>query len=259
MQEENDARHAGGMAPATPEDRDVRSDLDMRPDAPGTLLAGYDLSMEAMAARMLARHQSSVRIKKAHVATARLAVIVETTLQLSNRTGFQSMSLRDLSEHSGLSMGALYAYFDSKDTLLRMILDTVSSLVDEILAVPPPLPPRAHLAWLLGTHVALTEALLPWFTFAYMEAKTFPIEARAMAVASEEHTESLIAQVLARGQREGSFDIADTRMSAALIKPMLQDWYVKRSKYRRRGIAPSDFTRALIDFVERAILPRTSA
>ncbi|QTL06276.1 TetR family transcriptional regulator [Aquabacter sp. L1I39] len=212
--------------------------------------------MEAMAARMLARHQATIRVKKAHVATARLARIVETTLTLANNAGFQSMSLRDLSEQSGLSMGALYAYFDSKETLLRMILDTVSTVVEEVLGSPPADldGPRAHLNWLLRTHVALTEAMLAWFTFAYMEAKTFPPEARAMAVASERRTESFICDALTDGAAAGAFHIDDAAMTAALIKPMLQDWYVKRSKYRRRGITPDAFADALIAFVERAIL-----
>lgn len=227
----------------------------------GSAMAGLDLSMEAMATRMLARHQATIRVKKAHVATARLARIVETTLTLANNAGFQSMSLRDLSEQSGLSMGALYAYFDSKETLLRMILDTVSTVVEEVLGAPPAHldGPRAHLTWLLRTHVTLTEAMLPWFTFSYMEAKTFPPEARAMAVASERRTERFICDALTEGATAGVFAIEDAAMTAALIKPMLQDWYVKRSKYRRRGITPDAFADAVIAFVERAILPPAAA
>ena len=32
------------------------------------------------------------------------------------------------------------------------------------------------------------------------------------------------------------FAVDDAVLTAALIKPLLQDWYVKRAKYRRRGI-----------------------
>lgn len=222
---------------------------------PASALEGYDLSLEALAARMLARHGATIRVKKPRIAIARLARITETTLKLANAGGFHPMSLRDLSEASGLSMGALYAYFASKEMLLLMILQTVAEVVEEVLGHPPPgLPtPQARLEWLLSTHVELTEAMLPWFTFAYMEAKTFPPEARALAVASEQRTEALIAAILEEGRASGAFAIADARMSAALIKPMLQDWYVKRSKYRRRGITPAQFSGALIAFVERAI------
>lgn len=225
------------------------------PDLSGLPALGLDPSTEALAARIIARHGAAIRVKKAEVAVPRLATIIDATLELANRGGFQSTSLRDLSEQSGLSMGALYAYFDSKETLLRMILDTVDEAVDEVLGAPPAglSGPRERLRWLLATHVALTEAMLPWFTFAFMEAKAFPAEARAKAVASEERTEGLIARILEDGTAAGVFQVTDGRMSAALIKPMLQDWYVKRAKYRRRNISAASFTDTLIAFVERAV------
>lgn len=224
------------------------------PPSTGAAIARLDLSMEALAARTFARHQATVRVKKAHVATKRLARILDSTLSLANSVGFHSMSLRDLSEHAGLSMGALYAYFDSKETLLLMILGTVSEVVEEALGDPPAeLAPPERLRWVLACHVALTEEMLPWFTFAYMQAKSFPPGARALAVAGERRTEGLLADILMEGQAAGAFELEDAEMCASLIKPMLQDWYVKRSKYRQRGITPEAFTRSLWSFVERAI------
>ena len=229
----------------------------MKPTPPSAAFARLDLSMETLAARTLARHTNTVRVKKPHVATKRLARILDSTLTLANRDGFHAMSLRDLSEHAELSMGALYAYFDSKETLLLMILGTVFEVVEEALGTPPAdLAPRERLHWLLANHVALTEAMLPWFTFAYMQAKSFPPKARAMAIAGERRTEGLLADILAEGRANGAFALDDVEMSAALIKPMLQDWYVKRSKYRQRGITPKAFTQSLWTFVERAIEPR---
>ncbi|MBP2300531.1 TetR/AcrR family transcriptional regulator [Azospirillum picis] len=220
----------------------------------------FDLSMEALCARILDRHAATIRVKKPAVAIANLARIVETTLTLANRKGFHSMSLRDLAEQSGLSMGALYAYFDGKDTLLMMILGQVVGAVDEVLAHPPDAlaeDPAGRLRWLLETHLYLTETMHPWFVFAYMEAKAFPRDGRELAVASEMKTESLIADTLADGARRGLFTLpgasGDVAMAAALIKPMLQDWYVKRAKHRRRGITPEDYARSLIAFVEAAV------
>ena len=222
-------------------------------------IAHLDLSPEGLAARILARHGATIRVKKPQLATRRLAHIMSSTLTLANAGGFHSMSLRDLSQHADLSMGALYAYFDSKETLLLMILGTVAQVVEEALGAPPQdLPPPARLRWLIGAHVALTEAMLPWFIFAFMQARSFPPQARAMAVASEERTEGLIAAILAEGQATGDFatpeaGMPDVEMAAALIKPMLQDWYVKRSKYRRRKVSPAAYTDALMAFVSAAV------
>lgn len=216
----------------------------------------FDLSMEALCARILDRHAATIRVKKPAVAVANLARIVETTLTLANRKGFHSMSLRDLAEQSGLSMGALYAYFDGKDTLLMMILGQVVGAVEEVLSRPPAAlaeDPAGRLRWLLETHLYLTETMHPWFVFAYMEAKAFPKEGRDLAVANELATERLIADTLADGVRRGVFAVADVEMTAAFVKPLLQDWYVKRAKHRRRGITPDHYIRALTGFVEAAV------
>lgn len=222
--------------------------------------ARHDLSMEALCARILERHAATIRVKKPAVAIANLARIVETTLTLANRKGFHSMSLRDLTEQSGLSMGALYAYFDSKDTLLMMILGQVVGVVEEVLGHPPEAlatDPAGRLRWLLETHLYLTEAMHPWFVFAYMEAKAFPREGRELAVSSEMMTESMIADALADGVAHGLFAVPDVTMAAVLIKPMLQDWYVKRAKHRRRGVTPDLYAEQLIAFVEAAVGLRT--
>ncbi|WBU52971.1 TetR/AcrR family transcriptional regulator [Paracoccus sp. SCSIO 75233] len=158
------------------------------------------------------------------------------------------MSLRDLSAESGVSMGGLYAYFDSKTTLLKMILTEVTEQTRATLsAVPDAISsnPSAHLDWLIDTHLKLTEAMLPWFTFAFMEAKNFPAAERRMAVDSEELTEEFFAEVIRRGVAEGSFRSDTTPLLPSLIKPLLQDWYVKRAKYRRRGVSLSDYSEAV--------------
>lgn len=236
-----------------------------RPPAdPGTFQqfrAQYDLSMETLAERILSRHHETIKIKKAHVAIRNLCRILDSALTLANRTGFHAMSLRDLSEHSGFSMGALYTYFDSKETLLAMILHTVAETVEDVLTVPLSKldgEPATRLRWLIARHVHVTEAMRPWFFFVFMEAKAFPREARAAARSHERRTEALIEDILKSGKASGVFAIDDVAMTATLIKPLLQDWYVKRAKYKRRAIGPDRYAQSIIDFVESAILRAAS-
>jgi len=216
----------------------------------------FDFSVEAICTRMLDRHRGTIRTQKPHIAVAKLARIIQTTLILSNRKGFHSMSLRELATASGLSMGALYAYFDSKDTLLMMILGEVSSAVSATLGNPPASlaeHPVHRLRWLLETHVYLTEVMQPWFLFAYMEAKAFPKEGREKARRSELATEALIADALEDANRRKQVCVLNVELTAALIKPLLQDWYVKRGKYRRRGVSPEQYVEAVTNFVESAV------
>jgi len=188
-------------------------------------------------------------------------VIVDAVLDLSNKQGFHATSLRDLAQASGVSMGSLYSYFDSKNTLLMMILAEVSFTVGEVLANPPAEAaenPVRHLDWLIDTHIRLTEAMQRWFVFAFMEAKFFPVQARRFAVDSEAATEAVFAAVLRRGVAEKRFTISDPDLTAALIKPLLQDWYVKRGKYRKRGTTIEAYIAAVSNLVDTAILKRSN-
>lgn len=211
---------------------------------------------EFLCARMLERHRAVVRVQKDHIAVKKLALIVEAALSLSNRQGFHAMSLRDLSKESGVSMGGLYSYFDSKTTLLTMILTEVTTTITEVLENAPPdiaEQPADHLDWLIATHIRLTEAMQPWFVFAFMEAKSFPKPARRMATESEAATEQVFADVLSKGIERGQFSTDNPDLAAALIKPLLQDWYVKRAKYRKRGTRIEDYIKAVSTFVSGAL------
>ena len=215
-----------------------------------------DFSAEGLCAAMLERHRDTIKVQKPHIAVAKLVRIVDTILTLSNRQSFHATSLREISSVSGVSMGGLYAYFDSKDTLLLMILGQVSQATMHVLQAAPlevRADPVTHLRWLVASHVALTEAMLPWFVFAYMEAKSFPQAGRRAAVASEEASEAIFTGALEEGVRTGRFDIDDPDFAAALIKPLLQDWYVKRAKWRRRGIDAEAYTARIQSFIERAL------
>jgi len=207
---------------------------------------------------MLERQAAVISVQQPDVALKKLKVIISAALKLSNKKGFQAMSLRDLSRESGVSMGGLYAYFDSKTTLLNMILTEVVDAVETVLGNPPEAvtqDPVEHLKWLIAAHVRLTEDMLLWFTFAFMEAKNFPAKEREMAVGSEEFTESLFAEVTARAIAEKRFRPNVTPLLPTMIKPLLQDWYVKRAKYRRREVSVDAYIEGVQQIVLAAALP----
>ena len=214
---------------------------------------GY--TMEALCARIVDRHGERIRVRKQPLAVANLTRIVGAFLRLSNRKGFHATSLRELASESGLSMGGLYSYFDSKETLLLMVLGEVSDTLKEVLDAAPDdisRDPLAHLKWVISTHIHLTEKMQPWFVFAYMEAKSFPKSARNAAVDSELLAENVLADILARGNTSGAFSVSDPALTAALIKPLLQDWYVKRAKYRKRGTSIDHYVDTVTRMVELA-------
>ncbi len=206
------------------------------------------------------RHQDVIRIKSEAVALRKLGLIFEKTLEISNHSGFQATSVRDLSEATGISMGSLYSYIESKDRLLGMILSYGRVVVDRTLRIPDAVTdPVARLRHVLRTHVYVTEVLQPWFYFSYMESRHFDRDARERAIAGELRTERLIIGLLEEGMARGVYRIEDPEFTAALIKPLLQEWYLKRWKYRRRNISADGYADGMIAFVESAVVRREPA
>ena len=213
------------------------------------------LSMEDLSRDLFLGNRDSIKIKKEGVAVRNLEKILNAALTLSNQKGFAAMSLRDLSREAGLSMGALYTYFTSKEELLHMIqrqrVVVMQVLVDQIEGIKDP---RIKLKRAIQAHLFLSEILREWFYFSYMETKNLGKEEHRKAIESELFTEMLFVDILREGQKIGVFKEVNTDLLGAVIKAMLQDWYLKRWKYARRKTSVEKYADFLVELVESYLL-----
>ena len=195
---------------------------------------------------------STIRIKKEKVAIKNLEKIFEATFRICTRKGFQGMTMRDLSTKSGLSMGALYSYFATKEELLNTLQRVGSSLVTRVLdeSVANLEDPMERLRTILRIHLYLSEMMQPWFFFSYMEAKNLAKKERDKYVQAELHTEKVVTDILVEGEKKGLFKARNHQMSASIIKAMIQDWYLKRGKYAKRGITVENYSETVIEWIE---------
>jgi len=201
------------------------------------------------------KNRSSIRVKKENKVVENLERIFSATLKISNRKGFQAMSMRDLSREANLSLGALYAYFASKEELLAMLQNQRRAVTKRVLddRIDRENTPVARLRAAILTHLYLSEAMQPWFYFSYMEAKNLSRKEQDLAIASELYTEKLLADILQQGQSQGAFLLSDAQLTASVIKAMLQDWYLKRRKYAKRRVSVDQYGRFILQFVEAFI------
>lgn len=202
------------------------------------------------------RHHS-FQIQNERIAIKRLKRICDATFYLANHGGFQSMTLRQLSEQSEMSMGGLYAYISSKEELAHLIYSSLNRYCQEQMnhLIDTSEDAATQLQKVLRCHLHLSELLQPWFYFAYMEARSLNNQIQ-MAIESEMVMEDKITQLIKQGIKEGSFNLSSDnlslnkakliRLNACLIKSMLQDWYLKKSKYQRRRISVDYYADELI-------------
>jgi AcrR family transcriptional regulator len=214
------------------------------------------LSKEDICRELFLENRERIKVKKEGVAVRNLVKIFDAALAISNRKGFTAMSLRELSAEAGLSMGALYTYFSSKDELLDMMQTQGRTLIMKVLndQIEGIEDQRLKLRRAIQTHLYLSEVMQPWFYFAYMETKNLKKEEQKKAIEAELFMEKVFSGVIDEGVLAGLFGPVDRELTAAVIKAMLQDWYLKRWKYRGRKVTVEDYGRFLMDFVESYLL-----
>ena len=197
-------------------------------------------------------NRNTIRVKKEGTVVKNLERIFDATLKISNKKGFQAMSMRDLSKETNLSMGALYSYFSSKEELLEMLQHQHRTITIRILEtyIHAQKHPSAKLNVAIRTHLYLSEIMQPWFYFSYMETKNLSKKQQQLAIASELHTEKIISDILNEGQAQGFFQVDDLQLTAGVIKAMLQDWYLKRWKYAKRKISVDQYARFVLELLE---------
>ena len=210
------------------------------------------ISKQDIYREIFANNRSSIRVKKENTVVKNLERIFSATLKISNKKGFQAMSMRDLSRETSLSMGALYSYFNGKEDLLAMLQHQRRTITKRILEafIQKEPDPAVKLRAAILTHLYLSEAMQPWFYFSYMEAKNLSRTEQDLAVASELYTENLLADILRQGQSRGCFLPREPQLTASIIKAMLQDWYLKRRKYLNRRISVDQYADFVLEFVE---------
>ena len=92
------------------------------------------------------------RVSEDHL-TARREQVLSAALRCFARDGFHATSMRDVIRETGLSAGAVYSYFPSKDELVAAavepILTRLTAALDEVLEAETPMPPTAVVGLLL--------------------------------------------------------------------------------------------------------------
>jgi AcrR family transcriptional regulator len=193
------------------------------------------------------RHAERIGVKRRKPALENMEKIFVATFRLANEVGFRAMSLRDLCRETGLSMGGLYGYIESKDQLAEMIEDVVRHATYEMPRLYAHIAsPLERLESLVRGTIYLSEILQPWFYFVFMDSRVLNFAQRGMAKNSELSVQTYIASILDELQPAPK---GDTTLLAAHIVAMFQDWYVKRWKYRAAKVHVDDFADSVLLFM----------
>lgn len=220
----------------------------------------WALDVERICRDVFKENRTSISVKKEKVAVKNIMKILDAVFSLSRKKGFQAMTMRDLCGESGLSMGALYSYFSGKGEIRSTINRQGVTYVKEIILenIRPYENPTEKLTAAIETHLYMSEILRSWFYFSYMEAGSLMLEEKLEAMESELAIERIFMGIIENGVENGDFIQTDIELTAAIIKAMMQDWYLKRWKYKRRDITVQEYARFIVNFVLTSIATKKS-
>lgn len=193
-------------------------------------------------------NHDKLNLKNRNIATKKFQTIVESVFNLSHSKGFHAMTMRDLSKESGISMGGLYKYFSNKSQIAEMIHTAMVDMAERCLRLKDHQneDPIFELNELLAKHIYISERLKKWFYFVFMEAKSLDRPLVETIIASEQLMEDAIYNRIILAKQQKLCRCTNPDFVAAMLKVMLQEWYLKSWKYHQKGINADQYVANLL-------------
>lgn len=209
----------------------------------------WDLEGEPFWHSVFDMHREKMQIKNANVAIKNLEKIFTATFAMANTKGFQAMSLRDLSRETGISMGGLYAYIGSKNDLASVIEGVLRNYVEQVIGglSAQDLQPVESLRAIVYGEIYMMDIMSPWYYFSFMELKGLPREQQQQMLDLELRFEGILIENFERGVACGDFRCDRPELLASQITAQLQQWHLKRWKFKLRKIDAQEYAQFIFE------------
>lgn len=189
---------------------------------------------------------------------ARPAEIVAAALEVFAEKGFAAARLDDIAARAGVSKGALYLYFETKQHLFEAVVrEAVLPNIEAVEQVAKSADiPFATLARMLVTRVAEFAGARPLGAVAKMviaESRNFPDLARVWHDQVVSRALGVLTGVIERAQARGEVRPGDARYHAfSIVGPMLMG-VIWREVLQPAGGAPVDLRTLAVQHIETAL------
>lgn len=191
-------------------------------------LKTFPLQNEELYRTVFERNSNVVQTQKARVAVTNLEKILKATFDVSAESGFDRMSLRDLSRQTGMSMGAIYSCISKKEDIALMVADIVrlsSELTRE--HAQKSNSPWKQIEQSIRFHLYASTLLQPWYFFLFFETRSLPELQQLESKRIELDAIDSFEQQINAGIEAGEFKADNPHMIANMIVVLLEDWYLK--------------------------------
>jgi AcrR family transcriptional regulator len=169
--------------------------------------------------------------------------VVDTAARVFAERGYHGTSIEDLLEATGLTRGGLYHYIDGKQNLLfaihEQLMEPLLVQAREIAASDEP--PEVALRALVRAWMAHVEGHRDHMIVFDRERRSVRDDPRyADALAAREEFEQILDAILRRGERDGTFAVADRSVTLLALMGMVNyapQWYDPGGRLKADEIA----------------------
>jgi AcrR family transcriptional regulator len=166
---------------------------------------------------MAARGRTAAARTNDAMSTQTKELLIAAAVKLFSAQGYKETSLQEIAEEAGLTKGALYHHFRSKEDVLRRVHD---DMIEEVMAASRPVleagtSPTATLRELIRVHLRAIETRGDAITVFLRERRGFGPENWREIKAERDQIEAMFVDIITEGQRQGEFALdADPRILA---------------------------------------------
>jgi AcrR family transcriptional regulator len=168
--------------------------------------------------------------------------LLETATLLFKEKGYHNTSMQDLADALGMQKGSLYYYIESKEDLLRELLEQATSIlgaqINEVYAADLTATEKLRLA--LENHGRAIMDHLNLVTVYLQEYRSLPPERLQEVMTRREHYEQRLMQILDNGIASGEFRPVDVKMTVFGFLGMFNwthQWFSLDGELRSEEIA----------------------
>lgn len=156
--------------------------------------------------------------------------VIRAATRLFKENGVRSVSLQSIADELGMTKGALYHYFTSRDDLLRHVFgdwtsETTQGLRERIADSGSA---TEQLRDYVRFHVSSVASDLDLYSLSFASEAELPADVRAEFRKLKRQSDTVLREILSKGIADGEFEPRDERVIAFAIDGMcnwLWKWY----------------------------------
>ncbi len=199
------------------------------------------------------------RVLDPQLVESRRLQIVRAAVDLFVEKGFHKTTTREIAKASGLGIGTLYEYVQSKEDVLYLVCAYIHREVEKRLAevLTSSLNGRELLVMSIKRFFACVDELQDYVLLIYQETKSLPPDTMKLVLHKEEEITKLFQSILERGRADGSIAIASesVELIANNIVVLGQMWTFRRWAIHRH-YSLEEYTERQISLLLQEICPQ---